>query len=132
MLSAADLTSSARARLRDAKALFSKKRYDGAAYLCGYAVEIALKSRIVRTLRWAGFPESGGEFTGLGSFKCHDLEILLHLTGWEAKIRTSFLAEWSALQDWDPESRYRRPGSITHAEAKLMIESARVIVGVLL
>ncbi len=93
MLSNTDLTSIARARLKDAKALLSKNRYDGAAYLCGYAVEIALKARIVKTLRWAGFPESSSEFKGYGSFKTHDLDVLLHLTGWEAKIKTTFLAE---------------------------------------
>src|SRR5437667_174196 len=85
MLSTADLTSIARARLKDAKALLSKKRYDGAAYLCGYAVEIALKARIVRTLKWSGFPETRTEFEGLASFRCHDLDILLHLSGWEER-----------------------------------------------
>lgn len=44
------LTKIARARIEDAKVLVHSKRYDGAVYLCGYAVEIALKVRICRTL----------------------------------------------------------------------------------
>jgi HEPN domain-containing protein len=86
MLTIADLTSTARARLRDATALLSRNRYDGAVYLCGYAVEIAIKARIVKTLRWSGFPELSKDFGGLTSFKSHDLEVLLHLSGWEPRI----------------------------------------------
>jgi hypothetical protein len=132
MLNRTDLTSIARARLRDAKVLLSNGRSDGAAYLCGYAVEIALKARIVKTLRWSGFPESSGEFEGYRSFKTHDLDILLHLSGWEAKIKTTLLAEWSAIKEWNPESRYERPGQMTHAKASAMIDSVKAILGVLL
>jgi HEPN domain-containing protein len=45
-------------RLRDAELLLNGGRYDGAAYLCGYAVELTLKARICRTLKWAGFPST--------------------------------------------------------------------------
>jgi len=34
---------------------------DGATYLCGYAVEVALKFRICLTLNWPEFPSTGGE-----------------------------------------------------------------------
>ena len=43
MISTKDLKSAARAYLRDATILLREKRYDGAYYLCGYAVELALK-----------------------------------------------------------------------------------------
>ena len=69
MLTVSELSSIARARLKDASALVSKGRYDGAAYVCGYAVEIALKARIVKTLKWSGFPADGGEFKDLKSFQ---------------------------------------------------------------
>lgn len=49
MIPKADLKATARARLRDAQVLLRGKRLDGAVYLCGYAVEIALKARICRT-----------------------------------------------------------------------------------
>jgi hypothetical protein len=53
------------ARLKDARALYAAGRYDAALYLCGYAVEIALKARICRTLRWEGFPQTRKQFRAL-------------------------------------------------------------------
>ena len=136
MLSAEDLTSIARVRLQDAKVLFSSKRYDGAVYLCGYAVEIAVKARIVKTLKWPGFPENNREFEGLQSFRSHDLPLLLKLSGWEPRINANYGAEWSKVVDWNPESRYQRPRVVpeaqAQAEANEMIESARKLVGVML
>ncbi|HEY8751569.1 MAG TPA: HEPN domain-containing protein [Tepidisphaeraceae bacterium] len=132
MLTVTELTSIARARLKDADALFSKRRYDGAAYICGYAVEVALKARIVKTLKWAGFPADGGEFKGLESLKTHNLRLLARLSGWDAKIKAKFLAEWLAISQWNPESRYQPVGNVMQGDAKRMIESARKIVGALL
>jgi HEPN domain-containing protein len=132
MLTVAELTSIARARLKDADALLSKGRYDGAAYICGYAVEIALKARIAKTLKWPGFPADGGEFKGLESLKTHNLRLLARLSGWEAKIKAKFLAEWLAVGQWNPESRYQVTGNVTQGDANRMIESARRILGALL
>jgi HEPN domain-containing protein len=81
MLSTKDLRAIARARLEDARVLLQAKRYDGALYLCGYAIELALKARICRTLRWLGFPDSDKDFKGLSSLKTHDLEVLLRFLG---------------------------------------------------
>jgi len=128
MLTPAELTSIARARLRDADALLAKGRYDGAAYLCGYAVEIALKTRIVKTLKWTGFPSDGGDFKDLQSFKTHNLNLLMRLSGWEARMKTRFAPEWLIVSQWNPESRYGPPGSVTQADASRMIESAKRIV----
>lgn len=50
MLTRAELTHIAQARLADAEALHQAGRYDGAVYLCGYAVEVGLKHRICVTL----------------------------------------------------------------------------------
>lgn len=118
------LKSISRARLRDAKVLLRAKRYDGAVYLCGYAVELALKARMCQTLRWAGFPETQKEFKGLGSVKTHDLEILLRFSGIEPRIKTKYFAPWSVVLDWDPEKRYQRTGQATEQEANDMISSA--------
>jgi HEPN domain-containing protein len=90
MVPIADLRKIAKGRLVDADVLFQAGRYDGAIYLCGYAVEIALKARICRTLKWPGYPSN---FTGYLSFKTHNLDILLHLSGVEAKIKSKYLAE---------------------------------------
>ena len=127
MISAANLRKLARARLADARALLKARRYDGAVYLGGYVVEIALKARICRTLRWAGFPETGMEFQLLKSFRTHDLDVLLVLSGREPSIKKSRLAEWSAVAAWDPEVRYRLPGSVKKADAEHLLRAAAAL-----
>ena len=77
----------ANARLRDSEVLLNARRYDGAAYLCGYAVELRLKWRICKTLKWAGFPETSGEFEKCKSFRIHDLVQLLEFTGRARSLR---------------------------------------------
>lgn len=123
MISVAELDKIARARLEDAQVLLDAGRFDGAAYLCGYAVEIALKARICRTLNWADFPSTGGEFQAYRSFQTHDLRVLLRLSGQEERIKNdehhslalelgSFLESGVALQcDWyGAPKRYRVDG----------------------
>ncbi len=90
MISTADLKLIARARLKDADVLFRNKRYDCAVYVCGYAVEVALKARVCQTLSWAGFPETNSEFAQYKSLQTHNLDTLLHLSGIEAAIKTGF------------------------------------------
>ena len=131
MITSASLRKLARARLTDARTLLRAGRYDGAVYMGGYVVELALKARICRTLNWEGFPETRSEFLPLASFKTHDLDVLLSLSGRERAIRTSHLAEWSAVASWDPEVRYRVPGSAARADAELLIRSAEVLLRVL-
>jgi hypothetical protein len=116
MLTQTELRRIARARLKDSEVLFRAKRYDGAVYLCGYAVETALKARICQTLRWDGYPSTRSEFQNYQSFRTHDLNVLLKLSGIESEIRTRFLIEWSAVAVWDPEMRYKPIGSATRAD----------------
>ena len=60
------------------------------------AVELALKARICRHLRWQGFPETRKEFESYHS---------------------NNLAEWSAVAAWDPEVRYKPVSSATKDDA---------------
>ena len=131
MLSRQDLRKIAKARLKDAEVLFTDGRYDGAVYLCGYAVEIAIKARICKHLRWAGFPESNKEFSKLQSLKTHDLEVLLSLSGIEAKVRTHHITDWSIVITWNAEDRYKPIGSATRHHASNLIESAKRLMGVI-
>jgi len=131
MLKLAELDEIAKARLTDAEVLLDAERYDGAVYLCGYAVEIALKARICRTLSWLGYPSTRGEFQNLQSFKTHSLDVLLGLSGIERKIKTDYLAQWSAIAAWDPEARDNPIGSVKPEDARLMIESAKTLLGAL-
>jgi hypothetical protein len=127
MLARSDLTKIARARLRDAEVLYRSRKYDGAIYLCGYAVEIALKARICKALAWLGYPSTGGEFQNYQSFRTHNLHVLLRLSGVEERAKTTLMTEWSAVAAWDPEARYKPIGSATRQVAELMIASAMVL-----
>ena len=131
MITRSDLKKIARARLRDAEVLHRSRRYDGAIYLCGYAVEIALKARICQTLSWPGYPSTGGEFQNYQSFRTHNLHVLLRLSGVEERIKTTLMTEWSVVAAWDPEARYKPIGSATKQAAELMLASARVLLGAL-
>lgn len=125
MIDTKEIRNIIKARLKDAEVLAASRRYEGAIYLCGYAVELGLKRRICRTLKWPGFPSTKKEFEGYHSFKTHNLDVLLHLTGIEDRIKTQLLAEWSAVAQWDPESRYSPIGRASYSDAHLMISSAK-------
>ena len=129
MLTPAQLKTIATARIDDAQALFDNSRYDGAVYLCGYAIELALKCRVCTTLNWLDFPESPKEFGGLASLKTHDLKTLLRFTGVEAAVGS--MPEWLAVLDWSPQDRYKPIGSATVTSAQLMLNSTRAILGAL-
>jgi len=131
MLKVAELVDIANGRLIDAEILLEAARFDGAVYLCGYAVEIALKARICRTLSWPGYPFTKPEFQNLQTFRTHDLDVLLSLSGVERAIKANYLAQWSAIAEWDPEVRYKPIGTAQPQDAKLMIESAKSLLGVL-
>lgn len=131
MIPLRNLKDTARARLRDSKVLLKGKRFDGAVYMCGYAVEIALKSRMCRTLRWTEFPDTAAEFRGFQSIRTHDLEILLKLSGVEGRIRTKHLPEWSLVLDWDPEKRYQTSGGFTEQKAHDIVAAATKLVSVI-
>ncbi len=92
MISRVQIKQTARQHFSDARLLLRQGRHDGAIYLGGYVVEMALKERLCRTLKWNGFPQTAKEFAGLQSFKTHNLEDLLHLSGIEARIKTRHLA----------------------------------------
>ena len=131
MISTMDLKSAARAYLRDATILLREQRYDGAYYLCGYAVELALKARICRTLRWTGFPQTRAEFEGRQSLKTHDLEDLLQVTGVGARVKAKNFAEWSIVLNWNPEKRYQKTGNSTKQDAADMVASTKELLAVL-
>jgi HEPN domain-containing protein len=130
MLGRSELRKLAQAKLKDADALLKAKRFDGAQYTCGYAVELALKARLCTALQWAEFPDTNGEFEKLGlkSLKTHNLNVLLRFTRRESKIKSILIAEWSDLASWQPELRYKPVGNCTPQDARQMVESARTLV----
>lgn len=96
-------------RLRDAQALLVARRWSGAYYLAGYAVECALKSCvIVHLMKTDEFPAR--RF----SEQCwtHNLKDLVKLAGLEAELDADagadplLNAKWGTVQEWNESSRY--------------------------
>ncbi len=108
--------------------MFAAKEYDGATYLCGYAVELILKARICKNLNWKGYPASNKEFERFQSFRVHDLETLLNLTGIQERIRTNYIKHWSNVRGWSPADRYRPPGWVSPVKAREILASASFFV----
>ncbi len=117
-----DLQALSEERIADAKALFDAGRYAGAVYICGYTIELGLKKKMCMTLGWDKY-EGDAKYKFL---KTHDFEILLHFSGVEKFIKKSFIAEWSVVMKWNPESRYSSAKQ-TREDAKILIESTEVI-----
>jgi HEPN domain-containing protein len=103
-----DLRRLARIRLKEARALLKAKCFDGAYYLCGYAVECALKACIAKATRRSEFPDLDrvrGSYT-------HDLIALVK----QAKLETPLQNEAASDPDfnrngavaakWSEKARY--------------------------
>lgn len=129
MIERAELRRMADAKLADAIDLYRLGRYDSSIYLCGYAVELALKAEICVALRWAGYPANPKDFQGLQSFRTHRLDTLLHLSGLENRVKSDFPVEWRLIAEWDSEWRYLPVGSISDEECLEMLEAVTTLLG---
>lgn len=114
MISHEELRQIAKTRLKDATILHKYKSHDGALYLCGYAIELGLKAVITKNLNPSGksssshIPSTKEEFSVVSKITNHDLETLLGFlpSNIIQKIKTTYLADWSLVQKWNPEMRY--------------------------
>src|SRR4051812_39346061 len=92
-------------RVDEAEALFAAGLYDGAKYLAGYAVELALKARICRLLEVDEYPDMGALKR---VYAVHDLDQLLLLAGLQKAVglvEQPLFDNWSTAILWNPESR---------------------------
>ena len=112
-------------RVNDANVLIKNRRFPASVYMAGYAIEIALKYKICRSLQFRqGFPETKQELNTylttinqpnvqpliiqLGDIRNHDLNKLLFYSGEELKIKNNFFTEWTIVAQWTPENRYKK------------------------
>lgn len=93
--------------------------------------EVALKARICRTLNWPDFPSSGVEFQAYRSFQTHELDVLLRLSGQEARIKQQHFALWNTVAVWKAESRYNVIGTAQRSDAEAMIKAADALLQIL-
>ena len=131
MISLAELDRIARARLDDAKALLAANRLDAAIYICGYAVEVGLKARICRALSWPTFPSTGTEFYAYRSFQVHELDVLLRLSGQEARVKATHFDQWNIAAEWRSRFRYNIVGTTQRHRAIAMIHAAEELLEIL-
>lgn len=104
MLDRKDIKDLAKARHNDALVLLRGKRYESAMYLCGYAIEAFFESANLSNLEM-------GRISRRGS------------------INRTLFTEWSAVAQWNPESRYRPIGKATAADAARMVASTQILLG---
>lgn len=131
-------------KVRDARVLIREKRFPASVYIAGYAVEIALKYKICRSLGFTrGFPETKQELNRcladsiqihprpqalhITDIRNHDLSRLLTWSGEESRIITFFQSEWTIVTQWDPEIRYRKL-RVLGRNAELFFRSAKKII----
>ncbi len=130
MISTQELDKISRARIKDSKILLKNKSYEGSLYISGYAIEIALKAIICKNICLSGIPHTNEEFNAVARIKTHNLEELLkqvppHIGN---KIKSTYLADWSILLQWNPEMRYAPiKGKMMLSQASGAVKSAQRI-----
>jgi HEPN domain-containing protein len=100
----------AQERAQDAKALLAAKRWSGAYYLAGYAIECGLKACIAKLTNKHDFPDKSL------ALRCyvHDIEELVKVAGLAAErqqdagTNMTLGANWQLLKGWDEKARYQR------------------------
>jgi len=120
-INANDLKILAKARLDDAITLYKQNRYEGAIYLCGYAVELALKYKICQKLGWHEYLPT--KFDNDRTFYTHKLEDLKFLSGMQNILddhNTQLHVYWTIITSWNEQLRYDiAPQSKNNARASL-------------
>jgi len=124
-------------RLDEAVLLCEHGRYDGAFYLAGYSVELALKARICTNI---GLPalfdeDKDNEINKISSvgeirrfLKTHNLTTLLFISGLKPKFDDNLamdkeFANAGALlfNDWSEKTRYKHRGHADEKNVKKLI-----------
>ncbi len=92
-------------RMREAKLLLDSKNWDGSYYLAGYAVEFALKVRIISRLMQS---DSCPDKDFVGTFYQHNLAKLRKLAELDVEMSDdpAVNVQWSIVQDWSEQRRY--------------------------
>jgi len=121
-----ELKKMATTRLAESKALINSGLFDGACYLAGYVVELALKARICKLLDIDLYPDKGKISS---AYKIHDLADLIILAGLENKFKTAkhnnvnLDINWSVIASWSEQYRYSSIGTNPKERAEEIIEA---------
>jgi hypothetical protein len=110
-----DLQEIARVKLDDAIFLLQHHRFANAYYLAGYAVELALKAVIARSMAAEVIPDKAFVAAIYG----HDLRQLVNLAGLTTDLSqieradAIFATNWALAARWQPAHRYQTIPSST-------------------
>lgn len=100
-----DLQRLAEERAAEAQLLLDGRRYCGALYLAGYAIELGLKAVLAKRFQADEIPDR----KLVQSIYSHNLEDLAVLAGLAPKIdaqNNDFAANWAVVKGWNEQSRY--------------------------
>jgi hypothetical protein len=117
-MTAQELATRSHEWLHDANLLHDAGRFESAIYLCGYAVEFALKARMCRHLNWQSYRDD------LPGMRSHVLINLLSFTGLD---RVNFDSDWNEVSDWTPEIRYGGSKGITSSKSSRIISAVEAL-----
>ena len=109
-------------RILDAQALLDASRWSGAYYLCGYAVECALKACIAKRISQHDFPDKElavNSFTH-NLFRLFDVAELKEDFEKAKAVSPVMERYWQEIKDWSERSRYDQN---TEADALLLFEA---------
>lgn len=98
-------------RIADAETLLVASRWSGAYYLCGYAIECAMKACIMLRVEQTGIIFEEKKFAE----QCwtHDFKVLVDLAGLGSELRVDRLANavfdqnCAEIEIWSEHARYR-------------------------
>jgi HEPN domain-containing protein len=102
----------ARIRLKETRRLLEAKCFDGAYYLCGYAVECGLKACIAKATRRSEFPD----LEKVKASYTHDLTALIKQAGLRAALDAERASDpdfsdcWTLATAWSEKDRYEEHG----------------------
>lgn len=95
-------------RVNEAKLLLDNRRFEGAYYLLGYALECAIKACIAKQVKEHDFPDkqlANASYT-------HKLSDLLGVAGLKQKLQEKeeadedFRLNWAVVKEWSEDARY--------------------------
>jgi hypothetical protein len=122
-----DLHRLSRLRLAEARTLLRDRKFDGAYYLAGYAVECALKACIAKQIKKFDFPDK----KLIVDSHTHNLEQLLNASGLkqlhqhELATNGDFAVNWAVVRDWSEKARYTFGRSSAEAHDLYLAITAR-------
>lgn len=133
----AEIKELSNSRIDEAKILFENDKYDGAFYLAGYSVELALKAKICEKIGIPNlFDVNNQETNKIDNvseirkvFKTHNLYFLLIMCGLKNKYdndkasnRNLFEANSLLFNNWSENCRYKPCGHMRPLDVEKLIK----------